>query len=45
MHRRCVGFISWSVIIVAWSLNFLQAQDAAVVPEDELPRLVPAGFY
>ncbi len=45
MHRRRAGFIFWSVIFVASSLSFLQAQDAAVVPEDELPRLVPAGFY
>jgi hypothetical protein len=44
--RRC----RWDRILVtllfpAWSIPVLLAQEPVIVPEDELPRVVPAGFY
>src|SRR5512136_2733751 len=40
-----MGIILLAFLVFPWSFPALSAQGAVVVPEEELPRVVPAGFY
>jgi len=41
-RRDCISLI---LLLSAWGTSALFAQEPAVVSEDELPHVVPAGFY
>jgi hypothetical protein len=45
MISRRPGSIFCRFLVFACSLSVMSAQEAVVVPQEELPRLVPAGFY
>jgi hypothetical protein len=45
MHTFRPGLITWIILLAACSLPALLAQEPVLVPEEELPRIVPAGFY
>jgi len=38
------GFVLWALLL-SGSLTALRAQDPVVVPQEDLARVVPAGFY
>jgi hypothetical protein len=44
MHSRRLAITSW-FLLFPWMLAHAWAQEPAVVPEEELPHIVPAGFY
>jgi hypothetical protein len=45
MHRFRLDVVFLPLLIFAWGLHSSPAQAPAVVPEEELPRIVPTGFY
>ncbi len=45
MLRSRSGFIPWTIIVFTCSLSAPLAQGPVLVSEDDLPRVVPAGFY
>jgi len=45
VHKHWLGLILWAFLVFPWSFPALLAQQLVVVPEEELPRVVPAGFY
>jgi hypothetical protein len=45
MHRYRPNFVFLPVLWFVWGLASSPAQAPAVVPEEELPRIVPTGFY
>ena len=45
MHKWRRDFLFWAFLFPLFSLSVLLAQEPAIVPEEELPRVVPAGFY
>ena len=45
MFSRRRRFIPWTFLVSACGLSTMLAQEPVVVPQEELPRLVPAGFY
>lgn len=45
MHRFALNVVLLPWSFFAWSLVSSPAQEPVVVPEEELPRVVPTGFY
>lgn len=45
MLRSRPGLIPWMILVSACSFSALLAQGPVLVSEEELPRIVPAGFY
>ena len=45
MHRRRLRSVIWALLFFSGSLASGLAQGPVVVPEEELPRIVPTGFY
>ena len=45
MHRGRREALVWALLFLSASLPDILAQVPVIVPENELPRVVPAGFY
>jgi len=45
MHRSRMDVAFLSLYFFAWGFTSSPAQTPVVVPEEELPRIVPTGFY
>ncbi len=45
MLRPRPGFIPWTILVSTCSLGVALAQEPVLVSEEDLPRVVPAGFY
>jgi hypothetical protein len=43
---KCFGSLMAAVmVVVLWNASAIYAQETVIVPEDQLPHVVPAGFY
>src|SRR5512142_2132908 len=45
MHRYRSRCARWSSLLFSWHIASALAQGPVIVPEEELPRVVPTGFY
>jgi len=45
MHRYRLRCALWMFLFFSWQLCSASAQGPLIVPEEELPRVVPTGFY